>query len=183
MRKSFAVVIPSFNNARWCRQNLDSVLSQDYPLFRVIYIDDASTDGTPELVEEYLTESNQGHRVTFLRNEFRLGAAANIDRAVRSCDADEVVVLVDGDDFLAHHRVLRRLNEVYQDPDVWVTWGQFTSFPQGLDGFCGPVPTEIVSANAFRDYPFISSHLRTFYAGSTSGFVRSTSRTATADSI
>jgi len=26
-------------------------------------------------------------------------------------------------------------------------------------------PDKIVSANAFRDYPFVSSHLRTFYAG------------------
>lgn len=165
MRKSFVVVIPSFNNALWCRQNLDSVLNQDYPLFRVIYVDDASTDDTCRLVGEHLAESTQADRVTFLRNEFRAGAAANIDRAVRSCDPDEVVVLVDGDDFLAHRQVLTRLNAIYQDPEVWVTWGQFTRFPQGGEGFCALIPSEIVSANAFRDYPFISSHLRTFYAG------------------
>lgn len=165
MLKSFVIVIASFNNAPWCRKNLESVLSQDYPLFRVVYVDDASTDGTPDLVAEYLAESAQAHRVTFHRNESRVGPVANIDRAARNCDPDAIIVLVDGDDFLAHPQVLTRLNSIYQDPGVWVTWGQFTRFPYGDEGFCAPIPSEIVSANAFRDYPFVASHLRTFYAG------------------
>jgi alpha(1,3/1,4) fucosyltransferase len=165
MLKSFVVVIPSFNNAAWCRRNLESVLNQAYPLFRVVYVDDASTDGTPDLVAEYFANSATAGRVTFHRNSSRVGPVANIDRAVRSCDPNAIIVLVDGDDFLAHPQVLTRLNEIYQDPDVWVTWGQFARFPEDSEGFCAPIPSEIVSANAFRDYPFVSSHLRTFYAG------------------
>ncbi len=165
MPKSFVVVIPSFNNAPWCGQNLESVLSQAYPLFRVIYVDDASTDDTPRLVAEHLIDHAQASRVEFLRNEARVGPLANIDRAVRSCDPNEIIVLVDGDDFLAHCDVLARLNTIYQDPDVWVTWGQFTRIPQGHEGFCASIPFEVVGANAFRDFPFVSSHLRTFYAG------------------
>jgi glycosyltransferase involved in cell wall biosynthesis len=165
MLKSFVVVIASFNNARWYRRNLDSVLTQQYPQFRVIYVDDASTDDTGALVDEYLTQGGYADRVTLIRNESRVGPVANIDRAVRSCDPDEIIVLVDGDDFLVHRQVLTRLNTIYQDPDVWITWGQFTRFPEGGGGFCDRIPDEIVSANAFRDHPFVSSHLRTFYAG------------------
>jgi hypothetical protein len=163
--KSFAVIIASFNNARWCQKNLESVLNQDYPCFRVVYIDDASTDDTACLVSEYLAASPRRHLVDFRPNEVRLRQLENIDRAVRSCDPNEVVVLVDGDDFLPHRNVLARLNTIYQDPDVWVTWGQFIRFPQGGEGFCAPIPSEVVSANAFRDYRFVSSHLRTFRAG------------------
>jgi alpha(1,3/1,4) fucosyltransferase len=165
MFKSFVVVIPSFNNAPWCRENLASVLKQDYPQFRVIYIDDASTDETPRLIAEHLASKAAGQDVTFIQNEVRVGPVANIDRAIRSCDPDDIIVLVDGDDFLAHRQVLSRLNTIYQDPDVWVTWGQFTRFPEGEESFCEDIPAEIVSANAFRDHPFVSSHLRTFYAG------------------
>src|SRR5262245_2870517 len=165
MLKSFVIVIPSYNNALWCRRNLESVLNQAYPLFHVIYVDDASTDDTPHLVAQYLAESATAHRVTSHRNSLRVGPVANIDRAVRSCDPNAIIVLVDGDDFLAHQQVLTRLNALYQDPDVWLTWGQFTRFPQDSEGFCAPIPSEIVSANAYRDYPFVSSHLRTFYAG------------------
>lgn len=165
MLKSLVVVVASFNNAAWYRQNLDTILSQDYPLFHVVYVDDDSTDGTADLVAEYLRKSDRAHRVTLQRNEERLGPVANIDRVVRACDPGSIVILVDGDDFLAHDQVLSRINTIYQDPDVWVTWGQFLRFPHGTTGFCTPIPTEIVSANAFRDYPFVASHLRTFYAG------------------
>lgn len=165
MLKSFVVVIPSFNNAPWYRKNLDSVLEQQYPNFRVIYLDDASPDETGRLVEEYIAASRHAHRIEFHRNETRVGPVDNIDRAVRSCDPNDIIVLVDGDDFLVHRQVLTRLNTIYQDPNVWITWGQFVRYPQGGGGFCDAIPPEIVSANAFRDYPFVSSHLRTFYAG------------------
>jgi glycosyltransferase involved in cell wall biosynthesis len=165
MRKSFVVVIASYNNERWCRRNLESVLTQQYPQFRVIYIDDASSDDTVRLVDEYLAESGEAERVEFICNDVRVGPVANIDRAVRSCDPNDVIVLVDGDDFLAHRQVLTRLDTIYRDPDTWVTWGQFTRFPTGPGGFCEAIPPEIVSANAYRDYAFVSSHLRTFYAG------------------
>ena len=165
MRKSFVIVIASYNNERWYRQNLDSVLSQQYPQFRVIYVDDASTDATAELVAAYLAENDRAGRVTFIRNESRVGPVANIDGAVRSCDPSDIIVLVDGDDFLAHYHVLTRLEMIYHDHDVWVTWGQFARFPHGEGGFCEDIPSDIVSANAYRDHPFVSSHLRTFYAG------------------
>jgi hypothetical protein len=163
--KPFVVVIASYNNAPWCHLNLESVLNQEYPDFRVIYVDDLSTDDTPRLVDEFLARRSRGHAVEFIKNEVRVGPLENIDRAVRSCDPNEIVVLVDGDDFLAHRHVLTRLNIIYTDPDVWLTWGQFIRYPLGGGGFCAPIPAEVVSANAFRDYPFVSSHLRTFYAG------------------
>ncbi len=54
-----------------------------------------------------------------------MGPPANNDRRVRLCHPEEIVVLVDGDDFLAHAEVLTRLNTIYQDPDVWLTLNQF----------------------------------------------------------
>jgi glycosyltransferase involved in cell wall biosynthesis len=164
--KQFVVVVASFNNAAWYRENLESILTQNYPRFRVLYVDDASTDGTAELVSEYLHENTNAQPVEFFKNDVRMGPLANIDRMVRLCDPEEIVVLVDGDDFLAHAGVLARLNAIYQDPDVWLTWGQFARVPQdSTEAFCAPIPSDVVSANAFRDFPFVSSHLRTFYAG------------------
>ena len=44
--RSIVVIIPSYNNVRWVEKNLMSVFEQKYENFRVIYIDDCSTDGT-----------------------------------------------------------------------------------------------------------------------------------------
>ncbi len=48
-----SVVMPSFNQARFVRQALDSVLDQRYPDLEVIVLDPGSTDGTREILEEY----------------------------------------------------------------------------------------------------------------------------------
>ena len=44
--KPFVVIVPSYNNSEWVERNLRSIFEQKYDNFRVIYIDDASTDGT-----------------------------------------------------------------------------------------------------------------------------------------
>ncbi len=48
----FVIVIPSNNNKDWYQKNLDSVFNQRYLNYRVIYIDDGSTDNTGTLVED-----------------------------------------------------------------------------------------------------------------------------------
>jgi len=162
---AFVVVIPSYNNAACYQRNLDSVLTQKYKKFRVIYIDDASTDGTGTLVKAYLKEKGVEKRVTFIQNRTRSGALANKYKGAWLCDPKEIMVDLDGDDWLANENVLARLNEVYSDPEVWVTYGQFVYYPCETPGWAAQVPDYIVERNEFRDYSWVTTALRTFYAG------------------
>jgi glycosyltransferase involved in cell wall biosynthesis len=163
--KAFVVVIPSYNNAQVYRKNLDSVFAQNYSQYRVIYIDDASSDGTGEKVKAYVQEKRQEKRVSIILNQTRLGALANKYKGAWLCDPKEIVVDLDGDDWFAHPNVLARLNEVYSDPEVWVTYGQFVYYPCKTPGWAAQVPDEIIAKNAFREYNWVTTALRTFYAG------------------
>jgi len=149
---SFVVVVPSYNNEIFCEKNLYSILHQDYPFFRVIYIDDASTDLTFEKVSKMKDE-----RVHLVKNEFNQGALANIYKAVHSIDDQDIVVLVDGDDWLKHSGVLSYLANVYKD-DVYLTYGQYENYPFGSLGICRALDKPV------RNSPWITSHLKTFYA-------------------
>lgn len=163
--KPFVIVIPSYKNKEWYRQNLDSVFAQQYHNFRVIYIDDASPDGTGELVENYIKEKNQTSRVHLIKNKERLGAMANHYRANWLCKPNEIVVNLDGDDWFANDNVLQRLNEVYSDSNVWVTYGSFVFYPSGIRGWADQVPSSTIESNSIREYSWVTTLLRTFYAG------------------
>jgi len=162
--KEFVILVCSYNNEKWYKKNLSSILAQNYPYFRVLYTDAVSTDSTAELVEDYLKEYDSENRVSLIRNTLNRKQTANIFAMAYSCKDDEILVTADGDDWLAHENVLSRLNEVYQDDNVWMTWGSYADHPKMKKGLGAlPFPDEIVENNAFRTHRWSLSHLRTFY--------------------
>jgi len=164
--KSFVIVTASYNNKDWYQKNLDSVVNQTYDNWRMIYINDRSTDETGVLVHSYIQDYGLKNKIKLINNSFRRGHLANQYYAIHTCQKDEIIIILDGDDWLANNEVLSYLNEVYQDPNVWLTYGQFWYFKKNKEGVCHPVPDSVLRNNAFRDHPaWIFSHLRSFYAG------------------
>ena len=173
-QKPFVIIIPSYNNQDWYKYNLASVFRQKYKNFRVIYIDDCSTDNTAKLVSRYVRKNKFGMEVkmevemgvknfVFIKNKKRCGALANIWHAISKCDNHEIIVTLDGDDWFAHDQVLETLNTYYQNPDTWLTYGQFQNWPTGTPGWCKVAPQDIIKKNNFREFGFWFAQLRTFY--------------------
>jgi glycosyltransferase involved in cell wall biosynthesis len=156
------VVIPTYNNALVCQKNLESVFSQNYSNYRVILIDDCSQDDTYKLVKSSIAEKGYTDRVVLIRNTERKKALANHYRAVHMCHDDEIIVQLDGDDWFKHERVLERINEVYQDSHVWLTYGQHEVFPSGKLGCCKQLLSATIKLNCYRECSWVTSALRTF---------------------
>ncbi len=164
--KPFVIIIPSYNNSGFCEKNIHSVLEQKYENFRVIYIDDCSTDDTFVKVKDLVEKSSKKDRFTLIHNETNRGALANFYHAIHSCLDHEIVIALDGDDFLAHEGVLTKLNRVYAKSDVWMTYGNYLDYPSYKQSVikCKKISDTIIRHNSYRKAPWISSHLRTFYA-------------------
>lgn len=159
------VIIPSYNNSKWYALNLASVFQQKYTHYRIVYIDDCSLDGTGELVQKFVHQWGQDHRVTFIKNNERHGALYNLYHAIHACPDYAIIITLDGDDWFKGNDVLQTINSAYQDPYVWLTYGQFEEFPRGSLGICHPMPASVITAKNYRTQPWFTSHLRTFYAG------------------
>jgi glycosyltransferase involved in cell wall biosynthesis len=56
-----SVIVPSYNHERFLQQRIDSILNQTYRDFELIILDDASTDRSPELLEELLQKEDRRH--------------------------------------------------------------------------------------------------------------------------
>lgn len=161
--KPLVVLITSYNNHKWVVKNLNSVINQVYSNYRIIYIDDCSVDDTAKQVAFWKEKSQLKERFTFIRNPQRVGALENIYHAVHGCRDEEVIVSLDGDDWFSDLYALKRVNEAYASPDVWLTHGSFLEYPTKNHFWSIPIPEEIIDSAQFRTYR-CPSHLRTFYA-------------------
>lgn len=50
---TLSVIVPNYNNEKYIRQCLDSILAQTYPVKELIVYDDCSTDGSRVILKEY----------------------------------------------------------------------------------------------------------------------------------
>lgn len=162
--KPIVVCVASYKNEKYFKRNLDSIFSQKYHNFRVIYVDDASPDRTFECVSNYVKANGVEDRITVIENEVNCGAMANLYKMIHSCDDEEIIVTLDGDDWFAHPGVLRRVNQAYLDRDVWVTYGNFKYFPGSKNAYVRAVFKKDLEEGKCRDFEFMFTHLRTFYA-------------------
>lgn len=165
-QKRIVIVIAGYNNIAWYEKNLDSVFSQDYDNYHVIYMDDGSIDGTHEAVRHYIEEHNVHEKITLIHNETRVGSSLrNRHYAVNLCNDNDIIACLDADDWFPNDQVLSILNRTYNNPDIWLTYGQFQEYPSGTIGWSTPIPDSVMRNNSFRSIPNMPSHLKTFYAG------------------
>ncbi len=163
----FVIIIPSYNNEQWYKANLDSVVNQTYPHFSIHYINDCSQDKTGQLVDQYVKDAGlelKG-KIQVTHNSLRRGAMANLFSAITAIDGKKVVVVVDGDDRLAHTGILDILAKQYADKSVWLTHGNYTTEPFTKASYCKEYPKKVQKKLKFRSSKkWMGCQLRTFYA-------------------
>ena len=168
------LIIPSYNNATCYEKNLESALSQDYPYYDIIYIDDCSTDGTGELVLDYIATHTIIQQFTFIQNDYNRKALANIFRVIHMCPNDDLIVILDGDDFFADTHVLSFIARKFAQENIWMSYAQYINVPEEMAiaqkipvlGYAKPTPPELIESGEYRKFTgWCWSGLRAFYAG------------------
>ena len=94
------MIISTFNEARVIRKRLENLEKLDYPVdkLQVIIVDSASTDGTAEIANEYVTKGNFPFDVLVLREKERRGKANALNFALQQAEG-EVIATSDADSF------------------------------------------------------------------------------------
>ena len=89
----FSAIITAHNKARYIREAIDSVLSQTYPDFEIIVVDDGSTDNTRHIVSSY-----KDSRISYFYQEHS-GLPAKCRNKGMSLSIGKYIAFLDGDDF------------------------------------------------------------------------------------
>lgn len=161
---SFSIIIPTFNRKYFLAKAIKSIFAQHHSDWEIIVVDDGSTDGTDEMMQEYddkriryLYQGNRG--VSFARN-----------RAIEQAKF-EWLVFLDSDDWFTPFKLQKTAEYIQQYSDiklfhteeVWYKDGEV--FPQKLkhrnpDGWvykdvlpicCISMSTAVIHRSIFND--------------------------------
>src|SRR5450432_942890 len=112
-----SVLMSVRNGLPYLKTTVPSILGQTYLDFEFVVVDNCSTDGS----REYLQEIARGAgRVKLILNERDLGHSGGLNRGLEACRG-EWVARIDADDVALPNRLERQLSFVQANPGVAVT--------------------------------------------------------------
>ncbi len=106
------VVIPTYNQADYLAEAIDSVLDQDYPRLELVVVDDGSTDDTPAIISGY------GDRIVAVRQPNQ-GTAPALNRGIQSATG-ELICWLSSDDAFVAGKIRRQVEVFAADPGLGV---------------------------------------------------------------
>ena len=120
---SIDVIVLSYNHANTIEQCLKSILGQEGLInFRIIVGDDASTDGTNEVIAR-LSAANPG-KILHLKSQDNLGMLSNMRRCIELCNA-EFTAFCEGDDhWISKRKLWKQYKVLRSEPqsDLCFNW-------------------------------------------------------------
>jgi glycosyltransferase involved in cell wall biosynthesis len=98
-----SVAMTTYNGIKYIKQLLDSIQNQTEKPDEVIIVDDNSSDGTYEFVNEYIARNGLNNWNNY-RNEKNIGWRANFRVALKKCSGD-IIFLCDQDDVWMPYKI------------------------------------------------------------------------------
>jgi glycosyltransferase involved in cell wall biosynthesis len=111
-----SIVYLTYKQEKFALDAVRSVLAQTYPMLDIIILDDASPDGTADIIGAELAKHRDRVDVSFVRNEQNLGISAN-ERKGLSLTQGDFIVFFSGDDIMLPTMV-EKMVEVWREADI-----------------------------------------------------------------
>lgn len=101
-----SIVVPVYNAAKYIENTIDMVCNQTYKDWELILVDDASRDGSADIIEEYI--KGQGKRIRLIRKETNAGAAAARNSGI-DASSGRYIAFLDADDVWAVDKLEKQI--------------------------------------------------------------------------
>ena len=155
------VILTGFYNAeQYIERCISSIMGQSFTDFKCYITHDLSTDNSVKLIKEMIEGDDRF--ILIDDNEKKLYQTGNFDKVIRNnpnISDNEVLVEVDGDEYLPDGDVLKRIDGLYKDQNIWIANGSFR-YHNGPVGFS----SKQTNFHILRKTNFTASHIRTWRA-------------------
>ena len=116
-----SIIIINYNKANFLTESINSALKNQSELCEILIVDDGSTDGSIEIINQYKPHSNV--RIILKDNE---GVIKTRNRAINEA-LGEYIIQLDGDDVLEENFIESAIKEISEDESIGIVYGS-TSF-------------------------------------------------------
>lgn len=116
---SISVIMPVYNEVDYIREAIDSILNQIFSNFEFIIVDDASDDGTQDVILSYTDK-----RIIYIRNERNLGNYPSRNIGIRQAKGKYIAVM-DADDVAFPERLEQQFIYMEAHPEICATGSWF----------------------------------------------------------
>lgn len=114
-----SVIMGVYNDERYLKDAIDSVLNQTFQEFEFIIIDDGSTDRSIEITKKI---AEKDKRIRFYQNERNIGLASTLNKAIELSNAD-YIARMDSDDICVKERLAIQVAVLDSNPNISVVGG------------------------------------------------------------
>lgn len=116
-----SIVIPTYNRKDMLKVALDSVLEQDYENIEIIVADNASTDGTDLLMQEYIKNNEN---IIYIKRKINIGPLDNGYMAYKEVAKGKYMYFLCDDDYLISQTFIKNAVEIFDKyPNVMLVTG------------------------------------------------------------
>lgn len=140
---SFSVITPSYNQAAYLEQTIQSVINQNYPFVEYIIIDGGSTDGSVDVIKKYASY------ISYWVSEKDKGQSDAINKGLKLAKGD-ILCWLNSDD-LYEPNTFNTVAQFFKDhADAKFVYGDGVVFHEGVskrNSYCRPgkVDREVLS--------------------------------------
>ena len=154
----FTFVMPAFNAEKTITRSINSVIMQTHPFWKIVIIDDMSTDDTAGVVERLAKGYDLNEdQLKLIKNTEKKWEVANVLEGIKHSDDNDIICRLDGDDWLCDTDVLTILNHRYATENIDAAWTAHRWSFSHMN-----MSTELPKDANPYEHPWVSSHLKTF---------------------
>ena len=147
-----SIIIPTYNQAEYLKEAIESVLNQTYKNIEIIIVDDGSTDNTLEVVASF------DNKIVYIQQRNK-GASSARNTGIKEASG-EYVAFLDSDDMWIKNKLEKQIEFIKNDPEIGLLGtGCYEMINMGKMIYkkIFPAKNEILQKDLIKYNPFIQS--------------------------
>lgn len=159
----FSVLIANYNNSKFLKECIDSILNQSYKNWEIVFVDDCSSDNSLILINELKRKYNLGERLKIYKNDENRGCGYTKKRCI-DLASGEICGFLDSDDVLAQDALELMVKNHEQYPEVSVIGSRRIFCDENLKVIkvAPKLKNRVKGFKSLLDTPFVITHFVSF---------------------